>query len=136
MIIAKLKSLVIQNGALVKSFGRYIIAGIIATLIHIGCFALAREHGWSVTQANGGAFLIANIGSYLMANFFVFQTKKLSLNQYKKFLLLASVGFVFTISVSEWITEMQWHPWLAVAIVVVCIPIINFNLLRLLVFKK
>ena len=136
MIIAQLKSLIAQNGALVKSLGRYIIAGIIATLIHIGCFALAREHGWSITQANGGAFLIANIASYLMASFFVFQTKKLSLNQYKKFLLLASVGFVFTISVSEWITEMQWHPWLAVLIVVVCIPFINFIILRWWVFKK
>lgn len=136
MIIAHLKSLIAQNGALVKSLGRYIIAGIIATLIHIGCFALAREHGWSITHANGGAFLIANIASYLMANFFVFQTKKLSLNQYTKFLLLASVGLVFTISVSEWITEMQWHPWLAVAIVVVCIPFINFIILRWWVFKK
>lgn len=112
------------------------IAGVIATFIHVACFYGARNIGISVPIANVIGFLIANVGSYVMASLFVFRLGRLKFKEYRKFVLLTYIGFLFVFFASRASVMMEWPDWVALLIVIICIPVINFNLLRFVIFRK
>lgn len=124
-----------QRKEKIEHFVRYGIAGAMATLTHAVCFFYLRHLEAGVVTANLTAFFIANIVSYVLMSLYVFRVSLLTMKNYVKFLMTTGSGALLVAILSHVSVTLGAADWVALLMVMVCVPVLNYILMRMFVFK-
>lgn len=107
---------------------RFLFAGIANTLVHLGVFTVLHSKGVNIVFSNIVAFLFANFFSFFSASFWVFNTRKVSLSHYTKFLMISFVGVIISWFIGWWFETSDLNPFFSVLVVAGIIPPISYLL--------
>ena len=111
------------------------VIGVLNTLIHGGVLSFAVEVlAWGVVLAHLLAFMLANAFSYLMNSHWTFKTP-LTWARYGRFFLASLLSLALTLILAKAADGYGAHYLVGFALVVVCVPLLSFALMRFWVFS-
>lgn len=119
-------------------FTKFIIIGVLSTLTHSLVFVLFIEMlGVAPVIASIPSFSLAVIVSYTGNYIWTFQSDSLHIVQFPKFITVAIIGLIANILVTYIIVDVlgAWYG-LALATVILLIPLLTYQLNRLWVFSR
>jgi putative flippase GtrA len=110
-----------------SNLGKFIVVGIVTTLIHILIVIALVDGGLGVSPvpANCIAFLSATAFSYTANTKWSF-SREFSASNARRFLITASAGFAVAYCLASLAESYNWHYLAGVALIVVCLPILTF----------
>ena len=120
----------------IRPFLRFACVGVANTLIHLGVLAtLVERCGWAHPVANVAAFLTANVFSYWANSRWSF-CYTLNFKRYARFLVTSAVGVLLSYGMMWFGDARAWHYLTSYACQLLLMPLINFVLLRIVVFPR
>ncbi|MDR2430450.1 MAG: GtrA family protein [Puniceicoccales bacterium] len=115
-------------------FARFAIIGVSNTAIHYVVLSDLVESGaFSHPQSNVCAFLLANAASYYANSHWSFEVE-VGLRRYARFVTTSIMGVVISYAVMRFGDSRDWDYHVSFAVQVALMPLINFSLMRFLVF--
>lgn len=109
-------------------FVRFIMTGVVNTIVHVSVFAFFLYAQISVVFANVLAFMCANIFSFFASSYFVFKVNSSSIYFYWRFLSLSIIGVVLSFAISVVCEKFQLHSYISVLGVVLIMPPVSYLL--------
>ena len=115
---------------------RFVFVGLAVASLYVVLYALLESLGVPHATANVVAFLSAILFQYAAQTLWTFKKRLDERGQWLRFIVMISVGLVF----STWVTSsaapnLGLKPLIAAGIVAVSLPAINFILMRFWVYK-
>lgn len=115
--------------------GRFIIMGIVNTVVYVGLFIGLRKTGVTPFWANLVAFATAVCVQYIGQSLFTFRTRLKDISQMLRFAVMIGAGLVASSVLATFVGPLLlWPSWLVALVVTVWLPIQNFVLMRLWVY--
>lgn len=115
--------------------GRFIIMGIVNTVVYVGLFIGLRKTGVTPFWANLVAFATAVCVQYIGQSLFTFRTRLEDISQMLRFAVMIGAGLVASSVLATFVGPLLlWPSWLVALVVTVWLPIQNFVLMRLWVY--
>ena len=124
-----------------EKVGAFILWGLVATAINVGCFALFRHIGVPLTPAVIMAWFIYVTFSFFANKKMVFQDKTTGLGAILKSMLLfygsrAFSGLMDVVLMNVFVKGLDWNELIAKLINEVLVSTFNFFFCFLVVFRK
>jgi putative flippase GtrA len=122
-----------MNAALFESrFLRFGLAGVVATLVHVGVFlGLVEYAGLTPITASICAFTLATLFSYYINRALTFKTRGPHCTQLPKYALVAFAGLTLNILIIYVVIDVLRHWYgIALALVILIVPLGTFLLNR------
>lgn len=115
-----------------SQFVRFVIAGVCATLVHVGLFVVLVERvHLAPTAASIPAFALALLVSYLLNWAWTFQASSAFLTRLPQFVAVAAVGLVLNVALTLFVVDaLQLHYAFALALIVTINPAVTYWLNR------
>lgn len=115
-----------------RRFVRFVIAGGVATLVHVVLFVVLLEGAHlDATAASIPAFAVALLASYLLNWAWTFEASSSLLARLPQFIVVAAVGLVVNVALTLFVVDaLRLHYAVALALVVTITPIVTFWLNR------
>lgn len=109
-----------------KSALRFVVVGIIATVIHMmaaaGLIEVAQVHP---TVANGAAYILANLASYIANTQWSFNAR-MDFVTWRRFVAVSLAAWMLTMAIASAVQMAGGHYMVGIALVVTIVPMLTF----------
>lgn len=117
------------------TLGRFIVMGMVNTVVYVGLFIGLREADITPFLANLLAFTTAVCVQYVGQSLFTFRTRLKDFGQILRFAVMIGAGLGASSVLATFVGPlMLWPSWLVALVVTVWLPVQNFILMRVWVY--